>query len=178
MLPDLIFSMRNSLLDHPSLSIIHAVSFFYIEISPPKTKFIFSPPVECKLHESRDFVWFIGVLGECVISSVLSHHSKDLKGGTVLHLCYSSILFGKQRIVYPWGVRAGQPQMRGSILAPLFIRFCLLLLSLPYVNLATQEGCFTWGSHSGLQIFFCCIFPGFSLSLSFNHCHFGLLFLF
>ena len=100
--------MRNTCLDHPSLSIIHAVSFFYTEIPPPKTKFIFSPPTECKLHESKDFVLFISVLGECVISSVLSHHSKDVKGGTVLHLCYSSVLFGKQRIVYPRDVRAIQ----------------------------------------------------------------------
>ena len=85
--------MRNTCLDHPSLSIIHAVSFFYTEIPPPKTKFIFSPPTECKLHESKDFVLFISVLGECVISSVLSHHSKDLKGGTVLHLCYSCFIW-------------------------------------------------------------------------------------
>ena len=36
--------------------------------------------------------------------------------------------------------------------------------------------CFTWGSHSSPWIFFCSIFESFSLSLSFSHCHFGLLF--
>ena len=120
---DLFHMVRKTFLDHPLLSIIHAVSFFYIEISPPKTKFILSPPTECELHESRDFVLFIGMSGDCVVFSVLSHHSKDLEGGTELHLCYSSVLFGKKRIVYPQGVRAGQPQMGGSILAPLFICF-------------------------------------------------------
>ena len=51
------------------------------------------------------------MLGECVISSVLSHCSINLKwhasvmaqlqlslnGGSVLQLCYSSVLFGMQK---------------------------------------------------------------------------------
>ena len=32
---------------------------------------------------------------------------------------------------------------------------------------------FTWSSHSGLRIFFCSIFSGFSHSLPFSHCYFG-----
>ena len=46
--------------------------------------------------------------GECVISSVLSHHNKDLKQWTsVLARLQLSVLFSKQRIVHPQGVRAG-----------------------------------------------------------------------
>ena len=118
---DLFHMVRKTYLDHPLLSIIHAVSFFYIEISPPKTKFILSPPLN--VNSMRAGLCFISMLGDCVVFSVLSHHSKDLKGGTELHLCYSSVLFGKKSIVYPQGVRACQPQMRGSILAPLFVCF-------------------------------------------------------
>ena len=68
----------------------------------------------------------------------LSHDSKNLK--RQMDQCYSSVLFGKQRKLHSQGVRAGQPkdakrrETRGSILAPLFIRFFLLPLSLPYVN--------------------------------------------
>ena len=35
---------------------------------------------------------------------------------------------------------------------------------------------FTWSSHFSMWIFFCSIFMGYFLSLSFSHCHFGLLF--
>ena len=52
--------------------------------------------------------------GECVISLVLSHHNKNLKQWTsvsalgrtsITALCYSSILFRKQRKIHPkvWG---------------------------------------------------------------------------
>ena len=53
--------------------------------------------------------YFLGILmlGECVISSVLSHHSNNLNGGPVLQLGYSSVLLGKQKKVHPPGVRAG-----------------------------------------------------------------------
>ena len=65
----------------------------------------------------------------------------------------------------------------GPILAPLFIYFLLLPLSLPYVNWASQEGClfYLWFSlqSSDLPFFF---FPRLSPSLSFNHRHSGLLF--
>ena len=47
----------------------------------------------------------------------------------------------------------------GSILAPLFICFFLLLLSMPYVNWASQEVvCFTWGPDSSPRTFLCSIF--------------------
>ena len=69
------------------------------------------------------------MLGECIISSVLSHHSKNLKrqtsvsaqlqlslnGKPVLQLGYSSVLFGKQRKIYPRAVRADQPQRREGL---------------------------------------------------------------
>ena len=80
-----------------------------------------------------------------VISSVLSHNSKNLK--QQMDQCYSSILFGKQRKIHPQGVRAGQPKRRkekrgqrpnsGSS----FYMSFLCPLSLPYVNWASQEGC-------------------------------------
>ena len=43
-------------------------------------------------------------------------------------------------------------------------------------GLARKAVCFTRGSYSSPWIFFCSIFMGFSLSLSFSHCHFGLHF--
>ena len=60
-----------------------------------------------------------------------------------------------------------------------FVLFCLSLLhlSLPYVNWASQEGCLfylrfsLWSS--GLPLSY---FPGLFPSLSFSHCHSGLLF--
>ena len=105
--------------------------------------------------------------GEFVISSVLSHCSKNLKWWT--DQCYSSILFGKQRKIHTWGLRTGRPKRSeerspGLILAPLFIFFFLLPLSLPYVNCASQEGClFHLRFSLGPQTFLCSIFAGFSL---------------
>ena len=45
---------------------------------------------------------------ECVISLVLSHHSKNLKQR--MDQCYSSVLFGKQRKIHPQGMRVGRPK--------------------------------------------------------------------
>lgn len=57
---------------------------------------------------------WISVLGECVISLVLSCHNKDLKWRTkVLAWLQLTVLFVKQRIGNPGGVRAGWPQKRG-----------------------------------------------------------------
>ena len=54
------------------------------------------------------------VLGECVISLVLSCHNKDLKWRTsVIAWLQLRVLFVKQRIVNPGGMRAGWPQKRG-----------------------------------------------------------------
>ena len=118
---------------------------------------------------------------ECVISSVLYCHNKDLRQWTsVTAQLYFRVLFSNQRIVHSQGVSVADPKGEASIyLASSFYMFCLLPLRLPYANWTCQEGegvCFTWGSHSIPQIFFCSIFVDFSLSLSFSHSHFGLHF--
>ena len=109
--------------------------------------------------------------------SVLSCHSKDLKWQTHVAVWLPlRVLLSKQRIVHSQGMR---PQRRGlnpSWLPP-FIHFCPRCWACPMqIALARRAVCFTWGSHSGPWIFFCSIFTGFFLFLSFNHCHFGLLF--
>ena len=120
------------------------------------------------LHPGYIQVMAADMLGKCVISSVLSCHSKDLKWCTRVTAQFYS---AKQRKVHPWGMRAGWPQRQGvnPSWLPLFICFVSSPLSLPYANWASQEGgmfCFTWSSHYGPRIFFCSIFVGFSLSLS------------
>ena len=119
--------------------------------------------------------------GECVISSVLSC-SKNLKQRTSV-TAYISALFGKQRKyslkAWEW---AYPKEACGSILALLFIcptpppHLTPTPLSLSYVNWVSQEGCFSWGSHSGSWTFLCSIFVCFFLSLFFSHHYFGLLF--
>ena len=92
--------------------------------------------------------------------------------------CYSSVLFRKQRKIHPQvgGVGSTQKTQKRSpapsILAPL-----LLLLGLPCVNWACQEGSLfylrssLWSSD--LPLFY---FHGLSPALSFSHCHSGLIF--
>ena len=83
------------------------------------------------------------VSGECVISLVLSLGSKDLKWQTgVTVQLQPRVLFGKQRIVYPGGVRADQPQRRGFHLSwlPLFIHFVSSPLILQ-IGLAKKGAC-------------------------------------
>ena len=64
-----------------------------------------------------------------------------------------------------------------SILAPLFIRFFLLPLSLSYVNWASQESClFYLGSSLWSSDFPLFYFLGLFPSLSFSHYHSGLIF--
>ena len=116
---------------------------------------------------------YIYISGECVIYSVLSCCSKNLKRWT--DQCYSSVLFRKQRKIHPWDMRACQPKRWEEKRKPQpnfgssFYMFFLLPLSLPYVNWASQEGCFvfcfflTWDSHSGPLTFLCSILVGFSL---------------
>ena len=121
--------------------------------------------------------------GECVISSILSHHNKDLKQQTKgLQLGYSSVLFSKWRKVLPWGVRVGWPQRRSlnpSCPLPFIHLSPCPTPSLPYVNKVSQEG----GVFVSPEVLtLVCRFPfvpflwPFSLSLSFRHHHFGLLF--
>ena len=65
----------------------------------------------------------------------------------------------------------------GPILPPLFTWFVSSPWTCPmYIGLGRRAVCFTWGSHFSPRIFFCFIFTGFSLPLSFSHCHFGLFF--
>ena len=80
-------------------------------------------------------------MGECIISSVQTLHNKDLNGGPVLYLSNSSVLFGKQRIVYPHGMRVGWPKRGGLNPSwfPLSICFVSSSLSLPYANWASRE---------------------------------------
>ena len=77
--------------------------------------------------------------GEFVISSVLSHCTKNLKWWT--DQCYSSILFGKQRKIHPWGLRKKRREVPLLNFGSSFYMFFLLPMSLPYVNWASQEGC-------------------------------------
>ena len=95
--------------------------------------------------------------------------------------CYSLVLFGKWRRESPWRMRAGRPQRRGLSLSWLPPVICLppVHLELALCKLGwPRRGhiCLIWSSHSSPWIFFCSIFKVFSLSLSFSHHPFGLLF--
>ena len=120
----------------------------------------------------------VGMSGECVISSVLSHPVKISNSRPVLQLSHGSVLFGKQRIIHPQCVRAGGPQRRvvNPSWLPLFIHFVSSPSSLPSANWASQQGYLLhlWFSLWSLDIplfYFHEIFP-----LSFSHYHSGLLF--
>ena len=140
------------------------------------------------------YICFRGVCN--FLGSVLSQQKFEVMDGPVLQtrvissdgpaftgLCYSSVLFGKQRKIHPLSMRLSQPkkheEKRGTWLnlAPLFMCFFLLPLSLAYVNWASQEGClfylrFSFQSSDLPLFYFCGLFP----SLSSSHCHSGLLF--
>ena len=123
--------------------------------------------------------------GERVISSVLSHCSKNLKQQT--NQCYSSVL----QLSFIWQAKkntssrheGGQTEISkmkrspSSIFAPLFICFFVPSLILPYVSWASHQGClFSLRSSlhsSDLPLFY---FHGLSPFSSFSHHHFGLLF--
>ena len=83
--------------------------------------------------------------GVCVISSVLSHHSKDFIWWTsVIALLQLSFIWQKKWIVHPQGIRTSQPQRRGLNLNPLPSYFYTFVssptLSLPCAKWAGQEG--------------------------------------
>ena len=114
------------------------------------------------------YIYIYIISGECVIYSVLSCCSKNLKRWT--DQCYSSVLFRKQRKIHPCGMRVDWPKRLTekrsprSSLAPLFTCFFLLPLGLPCVNWASQEGClFYLRSSLKSWTFLCSIFGGFSL---------------
>ena len=122
------------------------------------------------------------VLGECVISLVLSHPSQDVKCSQVLQL---RILFSKRRKVHPHECRSTPkerplffraPKLK-SVLASSFYIFVYCSLKPPYVNWASQEEC-VFHLKFSLQPsdFLLFHFWGLFLSLSFSHRHFGLLF--
>ena len=60
-------------------------------------------------------------LGVCNFLSSVSQQRFEM--GSLLQLPYTSVLFGKQRMVHSQGMRAGWPKGKGPILAPLFIYF-------------------------------------------------------
>ena len=124
------------------------------------------------------------MLGQCVISSILSGRSKNFKWW--MDQCYSSVwqlsFLRKQRKIHPWGRRVRWPKRCKEKRSPnplgfLLLYICLLPPSLPYVNWASQEGCLFYLRSSpgslGLPLFY---FHGLSPSLSFSHHHSGLLF--
>ena len=83
---------------------------------------------------------------------------------SVIAPCYSSVLFRKLREIHPWGVRPDRPKRREEKRSP-WLNFCSLFytcvsspLSLPFVNLASREGCLFYLRFSlqflGLPLFF------------------------
>ena len=101
------------------------------------------------------------VSGECVISLVLSRRSKDLEPWTSVTAPFYLASRGKY-ILKVWG-RADPKEEQCPILSLLFVCFfsspwaCLMS-----IGLARRAVCFTWGSLSGPQIFFCSVYVGFS----------------
>ena len=122
------------------------------------------------------------MFGECVISSLLSCCSKNLKQQT--DQCYSLVLLGKTKDSTPsrserrptQNTRREENPAAQFWLLFLYV-FFLIHLGLSYVNWASQECCLFY-LRSSLQsldfplFYFCRLFP----SLSFSHHHSGLLF--
>ena len=118
------------------------------------------------------FSWYI-CRGQCVISSILSRHSKNLKRQT--EQCCSSVL----QLSFIWQAKENtslrhvggltqqmqrEEKPRLNIGSSFYV--FLLPLSLPYVNwVARRAVCFTWGPHSGPQTFLCSIFTDFPFFL-------------
>ena len=103
------------------------------------------------------------------LSSVSLQQKFAAMDGPVLQLCFSSVLFRKQRKIHPQVMRAGRPKEHEEKRSPLSpaLNFgsslCLLFLlplSLPYVNWASQEG---YLFYLRFSLFLCSIFLGFSL---------------
>ena len=122
--------------------------------------------------------------GECVISSILSCHSKNLKRWT--DQCYSSVLLASKGkyILQAWRQADPKDTKRREVpphppfnFGSSFCMFFILPLSLPYVNWTSQEGSlfylrFSLSSSDHPLFCFHRLFP----SLSFSHCHSRLLF--
>ena len=118
--------------------------------------------------------------GECVVSSVLSCHSKDLKWQTSVTALLQLSFIWQAKDSTPLR-HVGRPTPKGRPQSVLASSSYMFVSSLPWacpmqIGLAKKgRVCFSWSSHSSPWIFFCSIFAGFSLSLSFSHHHFGLL---
>ena len=88
------------------------------------------------------------VWGVCDFLSSVSPQQKIWSDGwtSATARYYSLTLFGTQRKIHPWGMRAGwhrrrEERQRGSIFGSSFYVFFLLTLSLPYVNWGLTWGC-------------------------------------
>ena len=119
--------------------------------------------------------------GECVISSILPHHSKKLKQRASVTALLELSFIQQAKESTPSGHEGGPtPKERPqSVLASSFYTFasspppwaCLL-----QTGLAKKGECLFHLKFSLWSTgFFCSVFVGFSLSLSFSHLHFGLL---
>ena len=122
------------------------------------------------------------MFGECVISSLLSCCSKNLKQQT--DQCYSLVLLGKTKDSTPSRSEGGQTQKTKRREVPIFLGFLFLYIcllptepALPCVNWASQEGCLFYLRSSlwslDLPLFY---FHGLFPSLYYSHHHIELLF--
>ena len=115
--------------------------------------------------------------GECVISLVLSPQQR---------LKWQTCVTARLQLSFIWQAKDSTSSRReGGLtqkgerlnLGSSFYMFCLLPLSLPYVNWASQECCLFYLrsslQSSDLPLFY---FRGLFPSLSFSHRHSGLLF--
>ena len=120
------------------------------------------------------------LLGECVISSVLSCRSKDLKWWTSVTAWLQLSFIWQAKDNTPSRCEGGptpkeRPSSFGFLLASSFYPFVSSPLSLPYANWASQEGGVFVSPDVLIPVCrfsFCELF----LSLSFSRCYFGLLF--
>ena len=121
----------------------------------------------------------IWMSGEFILSSVLSHCSKNWSDGQTQ--CYSSVLLaGKGKYMKHESGPTQKMQREESPWLNFGSSFCmsfLLPLSLSCVNWSSQEGCLFYlrssFQSSDLPLFY---FRGLFPSLSFSHHHFGFLF--
>ena len=132
------------------------------------------------------FVFQVNMLRECVISLVLSHHSKKIEG---MDQCYSYML----QLSFIWQAKENtstshegdwpkrweekHPAQFWPLFLCFFFFFFLLPLNLPCINWASKESCLfylrpsLWSLNLPL-LYFHRLFP----FLFFSHRHSGLLF--
>ena len=106
------------------------------------------------------------MLGECVISSVLSRHSKNLKQQMDQH--YSSVLLASKGkyILEAWAWANPKDSKRSpnpSRLPPFIHLSPVLWACLMQIGLTGRAVCFPWGPQSGPRTFLCSICVGFPL---------------